>query len=66
MNHVSDALSGSPGFTFETTRMDDGRYKVTSPSIEGKEWFGADEREAMMFATKEAYDMATRGDLWTR
>jgi hypothetical protein len=65
VNHSFDAISGSPGFTFESTRLDDGRYKVTSPTIEGKEWFGDDEREAIMVATKDAYDMAARGELFS-
>jgi hypothetical protein len=66
MNHTFDALSGSPGFSFETTRQEDGSYKVTCPTIEGMEWVGADEREAIMNATREAYDMAARGELFSR
>jgi predicted RNase H-like HicB family nuclease len=58
-----DALYGSPGHTFETHKQPDGSYTVTSPTIEGKVWKGETEFEAISEATREAYDMATKGEL---
>jgi hypothetical protein len=63
MNRSFDALSGSPGHTFVSEKQADGTYKVTSPSIEGKEWVADSEIDAIREATRDAYDMATRGEL---
>jgi hypothetical protein len=63
MDRSFDALSGSPGHTFETKKLPDGNWKVTCPTIEDKEWIASTEIEAIQDATREVYNMATRGEI---
>jgi hypothetical protein len=55
MRTSSEAFEATD-FTLKPTTLPDGRVKIVSPSAPGKEWFGADHKEAIRKATTGLQD----------
>lgn len=64
MRRSTDALDGSPGFSFQTTKdKESGRFVVTCPSHPELKWEGDDEIDAIRTATSDMQDRVMRGEL---
>jgi hypothetical protein len=47
MNRCTSEMEGASNFPMKVAVMEDGRAKVTSLSLPGQEWFGANEESAI-------------------
>ena len=63
MRRSTHYLEGSPGFNLQTTKQEDGTFKVTCPAHPELEWAGDNEIDAIRTATKDMQDRLMKGEL---